>query len=421
MLLEFSVTNYRSFREKTTLSMLADEAKEEHPENIATISPKLKVLKSAVIYGANASGKSNFMKALQALRNLILSSTQNKPNQIIKEYEPYLFDTESFNKTTIFEITFLVEQIRYEYLVSFTKKSIEQEYFYSFPHNRQTTLFERQNNNTHFGESLKGQKKVIADLTAKNQLFLSKAFENNFQQLIPIYHFFNDSFMAIPFLDSWIDSVYIHKIADELIKQQYKPFYNNFKKIIQSFDTGIVDFKIIRKKPSIGVSSFIHLSNYKIETSHISYDCKNKEIEETYLSIEEESTGTQKLFVLGGLILRALMNGRVIMIDEFERSIHPHISQFILRMFNDPQINTKNAQLIFATHDTNLLAKSNDLRRDQICLVEKDSYGASELFSLADIEGIRKDTPFEKWYLSGRFGGVPSVQELNFKLNYQAQ
>lgn len=419
MLLEFSVTNYRSFKEKTTFSMLADEAKEEHSENIIHVSNKLKVLKSAVIYGANASGKSNFMKAFEALSFLVLSSTQKKPNELFEEYEPFLFDTDSQQQPTVFEIDFLADGTHYKYKVTLTEKQIEKESLWSYPHNRQTILFERNSDtkNMHFGESLKGQKKIIASLTANNQLFLSKALENNVKQLIPLYDFFHKDFYSISINDKDSTSDSTNMIAREL-KSNYKSnFSKNFLSLIKSFDTGIIDFKITKK------GTIWHSKNfpaYKIETEHKLIEKETNKAEKIYISLEEESDGTQKLFVIGGFILHVIMNGQVIVIDEFGQNLHPHISQFILKMFNDPEINTNNAQLIFATHDTNLLDKSTNLRRDQIWIVEKDEYGASELFSLADIEGIRKDIPFEKWYLSGRFGGVPSVKELNFKLNYQA-
>lgn len=217
--------------------------------------------------------------------------------------------------------------------------------------------------------------------------------------------------MAIPFLDSWVDNYYSDRIAKELLNDNNDVFIQNFKILLQSFDTGIIDFSV--------KESELPWEKYEIFAVHDNFDENDNNIGFSAMPLAEESTGTQKLFVLGGLVLRALMNGRTILFDEFERSLHPIISQYIIQLFNNPEVNTKNAQLILATHDTNLLGKENNLRRDQIWIVEKDEKGRSELFSVSDIEGIRKDTPFEKWYLSGRFGGIPGIESLNFKLNFQ--
>ncbi|MEL6944953.1 MAG: AAA family ATPase, partial [Bacteroidota bacterium] len=208
------------------------------------------------------------------------------------------------------------------------------------------------------------------------------------------------------------DRYYTNKIAEELSKAAgNKLFIENFTQLLKSFDTGIHSFTIRKDESSFK-------KKYDIFVDHIVYNNAGGEIGKKARSIVEESTGTQKLFVLAGLVLRALMNGRIIIIDEFERSLHPFITAFIIRMFHEPSINTRGAQLVIATHDTNLLSNS-ELRRDQIWIVEKDQRGMSSLFSLADINGVRAQIPFEKWYLSGRFGGVPGIEALNFELNYQ--
>lgn len=416
MVLEFSVENYRSFKDKQTLSMIPSESKEEHLQNIITIANKYKVLKSAVIYGANASGKSNFMKAFQALRNLIISPADRSPDASFEEYDPYKFNPLNVSAPIIFEVNFLLNEVRYLYSIAIQKDFVLHETLFYYPQGREAKLFTRKKQNFEFGESLKGQKSVVADLTAKNQLFLSKAASNNIKQLVEVFLFFGKNYMAIPFLDSKMDSYYFDRIAKEIIKEPDGLYVRNFKSLLKSFDTGIVDFNIEEREfPfDIGLGDF----EYVISTEHYSFDNEGRKGASVFLPIIEESIGTQKLFVLAGLILRALMNGRIIIVDEFERSLHPLISNYIIRMFNNPKINTKGAQLIIATHDTNLLA-NNDFRRDQIWIVEKDNTGSSELFSLVDIKGVRDNIPFEKWYLSGRFGGIPGIESLNFEMTYQ--
>lgn len=414
MILEFSVENYRSFKGKQTLSMIPDDGKEEYPDNIISIGNKFKVLKSAIIYGANASGKSNFIKAFQALRDLIIKSADSEPDSEFDAYDPYAFNAETGSKSTVFEINFLLENIRYFYSVALQSSFVLHENLSFYPRGKETKLFSRQKQEFKWGESLKGQRAVVADLTAENQLFLSKAARNNITQLAKIYHFFSQSCLVIPVLDKWhIDTVYSNRLMKEFLEaQDNETFISNFKSFLKSFDTGIVDITIEKNEDKLS------LSDYKISAKHYLYNEKKDITGSLFRSFNEESTGTRRLFVLGGLILQALMNGKVIIVDEFERSLHPLISSYIINMFNDSKVNTNNAQLIVATHDTNLLT-NNDFRRDQIWIVEKDQTGVSELFSVTDIKGVRDDIPFEKWYLSGRFGGVPNIESLNFELTYK--
>jgi AAA15 family ATPase/GTPase len=394
--------------------MIPDEGKSEEVDNIVEVGEKYKLLKSAVIYGANASGKSNFMKALQVFRNLVLTSADRTPDKGFENYDPFLFNPRSATAPTVFEINFLLKNIRYSYLISFLKEKVIEEQLLFYPEGREAKLFKRIGQEYEFGEYLKGQKVVVSQLTGENQLFLSKAARNNLRQIVEVYRFFDQNFMAIPFLDKWVDNWYVYKIAGELIKtKENELFINNFKILLQSFDTGILDFRIEEAEfPSIEKA-------YEISMEHRIFDDDGAEKGTAFTPISEESTGTQKLFVLGGLILRALMNGRVIMIDEFERSLHPLISSFLIHLFHDPKINKNGAQLIIATHDTNML-NGNDFRRDQIWIVEKDKTGASELFSLSDISGVLKGAPYQKWYLSGRLGGIPGIKSLDFELNFAA-
>ncbi len=344
-----------------------------------------------------------------------MTSANNTPENHFYQYDPFKFNQTAHSEPTTFTLEFLIKDIRYHYHIEFTKKEVVSEILQFYPHGRVTNLFIRRENDYEFGETLKGQKSVVKQLTAKNQLFLSKGAQNNIRQLVEVYNYFSEDFMTIPFLDSWTDTQYANRIAKELIRKNGNTSYiDNFKKLLTSFDTGISDFKVEKNELPFG-------NDYDINVDHILFDEKGQMKGSVSQSIEEESTGTQKLFVLGGLILRALMKGRVIMIDEFERSLHPLISSYILTLFNDPEINTQNAQLILATHDTNLLDKQNQLRRDQIWIIEKDQFASSQLFSLADIDGTRKGIPYEKWYLSGRFGGIPVVESLNFKLNFRDQ
>lgn len=414
MILEFTVANYRSFREKQFLSLIADEGKKnEYDDHFREVKPGVNVLTSTVIYGANASGKSNLLRAMQSLRNLVLFSANSAPEKAFVEYDPFKFHPNTIDSPTHFGIDFLINGIQYHYEADILKKEVFSEALHFYPEGREAKLFSRNKQDFEFGDYLKGQKAIVARLTGANQLFLSKAAVNNISQLVEVFRFFDQDFMTIPFLDNWIDNRYTDRIAQELLKgSENEVFIANFKTLLTSFDTGIVDFKIEKNEAPFTES------DYDIMIEHHVFDDDGKEMGSKIHPIKEESAGTQKLFVLAGLILPALLNGRVIIIDEFERSLHPFITAFIIQLFHDPKINQHGAQLIIATHDTNLLSESQ-LRRDQIYIVEKDHKGASSLFSLTDINGVRSDIPFEKWYLSGRFGGVPGIEKLNLELNFQ--
>ncbi len=300
---------------------------------------------------------------------------------------------------------------RYRYAVAFLQTIVVSEQLFFYPAGREAKLFGRNFQQFEFGDYLKGPKAAVAELTAPNQLFLSKAAKNNVEPLAEVFIFFNDDLMTVPVLDDWRDRQYVNRIAKELAQgAEISAFNQNFKALLLSFDTGIADFRVVRDAASAA-------ENFQVEFLHPVFNDAGQNTGAVFQDMEEESAGTQKLFVLGGLMLRALMNGRTIFIDEFERSLHPLIATHILQIFQNPAINDRGAQLVIATHDTNLLG-TPVLRRDQIWRVENNARGESALFSLADVQGIRPDIPYEKWCLSGRFGGVPGIEKLNLELNF---
>lgn len=420
MILEFSVTNYKSFRDKVTFSMVADDKDKTQSQNYFETN-KTTVLKSAVLYGANASGKSNFMEALKELRSMILTSNNNDAFHGLFS-NPFEFDKNTVDKSTVFDIFFVIEGIKHHLMFTYDKEAIITEELYYYPNDKLALLYKRNKEEYEFGNQLKGEKGAVKNITDTPQLFLSNGAKNKMPQLMAVYEYFENSFMVIPFLDYWIDTKYAEKIARELYNGEPTAYHQNFMSLLKSLDTGIAKIeveKIKNVRPYVfeGLLGVLN-SDYKINTYHKSILDNGEETIQKF-QLERESTGTQKLFVLIGLCLRALMNGRVLMIDEFERSLHPLISKFILSLFNDNEINKKNAQLIVATHDTALISNENNLRRDQVWFVEKDGNGISDLYALTDVEGVRKDTPFDKWYLTNRLGGVPNLKTFNFKIDFE--
>jgi len=422
MLLDFSVENYRSFRDRQTFTMIPDNGKNEIFSNSKKISNKYTVLTTAVIYGANASGKSNLIRAIHTMHKLILNYSDRSPDERFKEYDPFVFNSRTSQAPVFFGITFLIKRIRYSYEFSLLAHKVLEEKLSFYPEGRESRLFKRIGQEYDFGDYLKGQKVIVSKLTNENQLFLAKAALNNIPQLREIFSFFSRSLNTLSAFEfsrrknifsREKERDYTNEIASTLLKAgRDHPFTKQFKALLNSFDTGIEDIEIEGNPEEM-----LPFDEHEITVKHSLYNDSQVKTGSVDRAFKEESTGTQKLFAMGGLILQGLMNGQTVIIDEFEQSLHPLISSYLLQLFRDPKINTKGAQLIVATHDTNLLSQT-DLRRDQIWIVEKDKTGASELFSLADMSGIPKGAPYEKWYLSGRLGGIPSIKSLDFELSY---
>ena len=421
MLIDFTVSNFRSIKEPQTLSMLATSAK-ENPENIFTPNekePEIKLLKTAAIYGANASGKSNIIKALDTMWYFVRNSTNFKRGEKIDYYYPFKLDVSYTTKPTSFEMEFVgADEVRYRYGFSYNREEILKEFLFFYPKKQEAKLFIREKGKAiEFGESLKGAKKSIESLLLPNNLFLSKAANNNHQQLGEIYEYIIYGFYIIGSSYSYKLNNIVSKMLDEYKNDNLK---ENINKLIGVADIGIEEIITKEKKDD---NENINDGNkvYDIQSVHRLFDDKN-ELGTIEFNIEEESEGTQRLYGLGGAILDLMSLTRTIIIDEFNNSFHPLMSEFLIKLFYNQEINPDNSQLIFATHDTSIL-KPELFRRDQIWFTEKDKYGATSLYSLSefDYDKVRATIPFDKWYLSGRFGALPLIKEFQFTEDAKAE
>ena len=419
MLIDFSVTNFRSIKEKQTLSLLATKDN-KLSENVFQ-SPrelKIKLLKSGIIYGPNASGKSNLLKALRVFIDLIEKSSDNKEGQIISHYNPFRLDISYLKKPTIFEIEFIgSDYIRYKYLVSYNEEKIIEEKLTYFPKNQEVKLFIRfEGKAIEFGDRLLGNKKSIEEFLLKNNLFLSKAANSKNDQLKALYLYFRDNYIFL------IDSFQIG--SNNIMKQIFttSKIYSdiNYMKLIAKFmklsDTGIDSIGLKKKKSDSNISKtetspFSIINEFKNSLSFepvMQHKINNETIVDFIL--DDESQGTIKLYELSGDIINILKNGGILIIDELNNGLHPYISYSLIKLFHDPETNPKNAQLILSTHDTSLLS-SELFRRDQIWFTEKKNSGTT-IYSMSefDYKDVRSNIPFEKWYLTGRFGALPFVE-----------
>lgn len=399
MFLNFRIANFRSINHMVELSMIPNDLRnstniisESNPN--ATKNKDYFGLTSAAIYGANASGKSNIIKALEDFREFVVDSTDKKPNESIELFNPFKLNKENLEKPSSFSIDLVIEKVLYSYSIDVFKNQILNENLYFYPKGIKTKVFVRNNQDFSKGNGYEGAFEIIKDRTTENQLFLSKAAMENIEIAKRLYNSINsililttDIFHSLDFNEKFIG-----RLMDGL-KSDDKLFKLS-KSLIAKLDTQVVDFE---EKEG------------QIKTIHL--NCENEKVE---FEFSEESSGTQRVISFIPVIFVALKAGSTIIVDEFERSLHPEIAQYILGMYNDSEINKKGAQFIFATHDTTLLNSENNLRRDQIYLVEKNEKGETELYSASDIKGLREGN-YEKWYLEGRLGGIPNIAKKTFR------
>ncbi len=429
MLISFSVSNYRSIKNKATLSFIPVKAFKELPNNVFKVNSKINLLRSAVIYGANASGKSNILKAFNDLSAFVTNSTDLKLKQEIELYDPFLLDTTSGRKPTAFEVEFLdSDKLQYSYLIEFDSNSIIKEELLCYPKGQKVNIFTRiKNKPISFGTYLKGEKKSIEARLLTNQLFLSKGANENIEKLVPVYNFFMNNQNDFYLFRQYAPERIISNVIAKLINEKGKEFITKMIDIISALDTGILSFELKEQKipvlqdvnimlDDLNLSDFLEKElTHNIITKHNVFDNSNKISSIHNFDITRESSGTRSLFAMVVFILDALETGKLFYIDEFEQNLHPLLARALIDMFHNPKTNKKNAQLLFTTHEISLLDKEL-FRRDQLWFTEKDEYGKTELYSMGDIEGARNNVPYDKWYLSGRFGATPVVNDI--KLMY---
>lgn len=403
MILEFSVKNFLSFKEKVTFSMIANSNKELN-DNYVEIGGN-KVLKSAAVYGANASGKSNLFKILTLVVLMLRSSNSVDINAKLPLI-PFKLDKGSVNKPSEFEIKFILNETRYVYGFIADKDKIYDEYLYYYPNGRETKIFDRTNINEY--SYTQKDEKILREIEAKNaqnKFFLATATNWNFDKTKAAYNFLTNGIGTCNNLEILKNMSYkMYETNPDYLKD----FAIDF---LQKADFNIEDYQIsqidVPGEFLTAIPEFITKTlPDKPKAYQVLFKHKNSD---NYLSIDEESLGTQMIFAFIPFLADSLKNKKVLIIDELDKSLHPFLVQYIVEIFNDAEINKNGSQLIFNTHDTNLL-DLNILRRDQIWFTEKNSEtGESDLYSLSDFS-VRKQENVEKGYMLGRYGAVPFIK-----------
>ena len=403
MILNLEFNNFRSFKNTCsfTTEPNASKAKTDNIYEIPVlVGENKKALKISFIYGANASGKTNIIKFLYGFRRWVLN-LDNRVGEDIALYHPFKFDPDYANAPTGFSIEFITEKIRYCYEISFGRKHILNETLIYYPKGKQTILYKRVcgGDESHFdtisfGSSLTSNKTFNV---FQNQLLLSKfLMDTPSEEITPAAQYFSNMIVSNGFHEDTM-------LEDD--KDKIRWLYSSPKnqerlsEFLAFADTGLVDLNLQKMTDNIEVSGL-----------HKTFR-EGENIGKENLPLKEESFGTRALFMIGCDILKALESGSPFIIDEMDSGLHSYITELIVKIFRNDRINKNHSQLIFTTHDVNLLDQ-NTVRRDQIWFTEKNSRGESEIYSLSDFEDVREDTAFDKWYMNNKFGGVPTLKSL---------
>ena len=421
MLIEFKVTNFRSIKETQTLSMVAADALKELEGNTfdSGVVNLPKLIRSSVIYGPNASGKSNLIAALAFMEGMVRESAREAQVGEPIDITPFRLDAASRSEDTEFEIHFIAENVRYQYGFSLNAERVTSEWLYAYPHGSPQKWFERQydskNNKYEYKYSPLFEKKKLREerdkYTIENNLYLSVAVQKNSQQLLPVFTWFQKKLNYILSMNHLGNGQTSSFCQDLEGKNKVLAFMN-------AAGIGVKDLTVEKKPfPLEMLSNFTDEYKQKllklVESSN-SFETKllyqsNDEKELITFDLDEESDGTQALFAFAARWLGLLENDEILFLDEIDTSLHPLLVHHLVKLLN---CSNSKAQLVFTTHDTTLLSQ-RIMRRDQVWFVEKDKAQSTQLYSLAEFSP-RKNEALEKGYLSGRYGAIPFLSELDF-------
>lgn len=417
MLIEFSVENFRSIKNEARLSLVAGPGKEHRDSNV--MIPELNqrvratpLLRSAAIYGANAAGKSNLIRALYTMQQIVIQSGREIGDLPVT---PFRFSPESIDRPTTFELVGIVNRMRFQYGFSATAGVVTEEWLYAWPLGRIQFWFERTTDaesgeaKCKFGNKLAGDKEVWRRATRPNALLLSTAVTLNSEQLRPIFDWFSENLhvggsvgWGGGFSVQWCEG----DRKDEVVQ------------FLRAADFGIDDLRMVKKEFTLDMlpsdmpadlknQMKEELSGTELVEIRLRHKTKHGQLVE--LPLNEESDGTQKIFELAAPWVDTFDNGHVIVLDELHEHLHPALVRFLVSRFHDPMANANGAQLIFSTHDTSIL-NQEVFRRDQIWFCERNARQETSVFPLTDFRPRRGVENLERSYLGGRYGAVPVLR-----------
>jgi len=419
MLIEFSTANFRSLRDRQTLSLTKAKGNELVESNTFTTvaANKFELLRSAAIYGPNASGKSNFLLALQTMKEIILESATNLQRGDKLPITPFRLSKATRHAPSEFEVIFIVDKVRYQYGFTATENRIHEEWLMAYPKGRPQRWLgriwdeQKQSYDWVLGNNLTGEKQLWKKSTRDNALFLSTAVQLNSEQLQPVYDWFNDT-LHMTNISGWSPG-FSASLCEKSEKAQVMDFLRaadlNIEDIVveaEPFDIKALPDDMPTHVKKIFADELKDKKLVDIKTVH-----KSEEGDKVTFDFEDESDGTRKLFAFAGPWIDTLANGYVLFIDELHDNLHPRLVQFLVGLFHNSETNPKNAQLVFTTHETSIL-NQDEFRRDQIWFCEKGEDQATTLYPLTDFSPRKGRENLELAYLSGRYGALPYVRPL---------
>ena len=424
MIVELRVTNFRSVREEQCLSFTASTSDKwmDDTNCISTDNTSVpKLVRSAVIYGANAGGKTNLIFALMSMQQLVLNSTRLLEPQYREQYTPFLLDETSRTSPTSLEITLLLDGARYQYGFEYDGERIRAEWllvykaskaqrWFEYHYNPQTCENEWEPFSVHFKGEKKGQRELWKANTAVRSLFLTQAAQSNSQLLQPLFNWFANDLIVLPARAEF-------NLMPTLLRLEDPKYKEWVLRLMNAADIHISDMKVEKRKGQqlefkIEPGKPPELRTFEGELPDVEFCHTTPDGHEQWFDRRYESYGTQRLLGYAAPLLDAIENGKLIVVDEFDTSLHPLLTRYVLRILHKPHLSKNGAQLWMTTHDTSLLDPEL-LRRDQVWFVEKKKDQTSELYSLLEFSP-RKSDAIERGYLQGRYGAVPFLSEFLF-------
>lgn len=426
MILNFRVSNFRSFRDEVSVSFLATRLDPGIglPTVISEDRKTVDVLPVVAVLGANASGKSNLLRAVESMRDEVLNSA-SRPRYEGLTREPFALEKACQEEPTMFEVDFAIDGDRYQYGFELGNGVVVGEWLNTFPHKRAQTLFDRVRDDFTFGKKLGGQVKVLSDFTREDVLFLSVGAQAGHDVLSRVYNWF---LAGISFLDVPSRSRSTSSLVARLERRRPQAI-----RLLTLADLGVVDARVERLRDTDGPpEDAFREALWDTLPAHLADEEKELEISRMYeqymestevrllhrgargavaLPFEEESLGTKSWMAFVAHALDALDSGALLLVDELDASLHPLLMARAISLFQSRDTNRRGAQLLFTTHDTTILSGTGDtmkLSRGQVWLAEKSDVGASNIVPLTDFRP-RKNEDLERGYLQGRYGGTPRI------------
>jgi hypothetical protein len=427
MLLNFAVTNYRSIKERQVFSLMAVEDL-PHKDSLIRSKDGIPILPVALLFGANASGKSNILRAFGMMRQMVVDSVRLNPDDTLDEYEPFLLDEESRNNDTEFEAEFIIhegkeEEQHYLYGFAFAEEQIAEEWLYKLTRDTEKVeLFIRNGSTVQINEEAFPEGKDKEGTLASNRLLLSLIAQLNGEKSKVIIEWFKKSFFIIAqqtrkykrlTYDLLRPKESLEKIEDRKYAQMALTFIYNIDVRISELSIREEQITLPQDLPEELIKRFLAKVgdlSLTLESTHNRYDINGNIIGKEIFSIEDnESEGTQKVIDLLGVLFSVLAEGRLLVIDELDAKLHPLLTRAIIQLFTNPKINEHGAQLVFTTHDTNQL-NLGYVRRDEIWFTEKSCVEATELYSHIEFKDFDQSMDIAEQYVNGRYGAIPRIK-----------